>query len=112
MSDINGDITVRVGGIINNTIDEDKFIAICSELFGEGQTVDEYIKLYNDAPLAKQSNTVVHRTVREVVKKELEERLEAQFPSQPTAQDILDAATKNLSDAVGYDVEIEFADEE
>lgn len=106
------DITVRVNGIINNTMDESKFVEICSQLFGDDKTVDEYIKLYNDAPLAKASNTVVHRTVCERVVAEVEERLEEEMPEVPTAQDMLDAAADTFSDIAGKPVTIEFAEDE
>lgn len=56
-------ITVRIGGVIHNTVTEEKFLSIATELFGEGKTLDEYIKLYNEAPLAKKDCIVVHKEV-------------------------------------------------
>jgi hypothetical protein len=56
-------ITVRTDGIINNTLTEAEFVVIVEQLFGEGKTLDEYIKLYNDAKRAKFGGITVHKEV-------------------------------------------------
>lgn len=56
-------ITVRTGGVINNTLSEEQFLDIVTQIFGEGKTIDEYIKLYNAAPRAQQATITVHHEV-------------------------------------------------
>lgn len=102
-------ITVRTDGIINNTLTEEKFLEITSQLFGEDKTLEEYINLYNDSFIAKRDNIVVHKEVEGEVAQHVKETVEIK---DPTIQDYLDAAESNLSDAAGYPVTIEFADDE
>jgi len=56
-------ITVRTGGVLNNTLTREQFMNIVTQIFGEGKTVDQYIKLYNDAPRAQQAMISVHHEV-------------------------------------------------
>lgn len=94
-------IQVRSGGIMNNILTEEEFIEIASQLYGKDLTTDEYMKAFNADPQAKKDSTVVHWEVLDTPK-----------AKEPSGDIYLDAATKNLSDAVGHDVTIEFADED
>ena len=58
-------ITVRTNGVINNTLTEEAFVAIVSQIFGEDKTLDEYIALYNGAPKAQEAGIQVHPEVLE-----------------------------------------------
>lgn len=104
-------ITVRTDGIINNTLTEEQFVNITSQLFGEGKTLDEYISEYNDAPQTKKAGIVVHKEVPED-HAEVEKQIEEKFPTEATAQDYLDAATDTFSDIAGKPVTVEFKDDE
>jgi len=58
-------ITVRTNGVINNTLTEADFIAIVEQIFGEGKTLNAYIKLYNADPKAQTAGIAVHKEVEE-----------------------------------------------
>lgn len=99
------EITVRVGGIINNTLDDEEFVEIASQLFGTGKTLEEYIKLYNESGPAKSSNTVVHKSVSQpAITKEVEVK--------PTVNDYLNAATNHINEVAGYSATIVFAEDD
>jgi len=62
-------ITVRVGGIISNSLSEKAFTDIAAQLFGEDHTLAQYIKLFNGHPRAKEKMIVVHKEVPDDVGK-------------------------------------------
>lgn len=101
-------VTVRAGGIISHTFTEEQFVALASQIYGEGKTLDEYIKIYNASPEAKRDMIAVHREVPDEVAQHVAKKIK----SDNTLEDYLGAAEKNLSDAVGHPVTIEFADDE
>jgi hypothetical protein len=106
-------ITVRVDGIINNTQTEAEFVGIVSQIFGGGKTLDEYIKLYNEHPRSHLAGIQVHKEVPSDLE-EIAAKVESELPPEEadaTAQDYLDAAAASLSNTLGKDVTIEFADE-
>jgi len=108
-------ITVRTGGVMNNTLTRAEFLVIVEQIFGEGKTIDEYIALYNDAPRAQQATITVHHEVPTDVAElgaieKAQKTIEA--PAEATPEDYLDAATTILSAAVGSEVTIEFASDE
>lgn len=108
-------ITVRTDGIINNTLTEAQFVVIVEQLFGVDKTLNEYIKLYNNAKRAKFGGITVHKEVAND-HAELEAKTKAentiQAPADAEPEDYLEAATSILSAAVGKEVTIEFANDD
>ena len=106
-------ITVRVDGIINNTQTEQEFVNIVSQIFGKGLTLDEYIKQYNEHPRTIKASIQVYKEVPSD-HDEIAAKVEAEMlpdPAEATAQDYLDAAQQSLSETLGKNVTIEFADD-
>lgn len=97
-------ITVRVNGVMNNTLTEEEFIGFAEQLFGKDKSLEDYIKLHNNDPRSKKNCTVVHKEVVTPAPK-------IKKTKQATPADYLSAAESNLSEVIGSPVTIEFADE-
>ena len=116
-------ITVRTEGIINNTLSEEQFLVIVVQIFGEGKTIDEYIKLYNEAPRAQMAMITVHKEVPDD-HVELAAQEEEKFQLEAHQLEIgdiigvddpnrfLDAVESILGAATGKEVTIEFASDD
>lgn len=110
-------ITVRVGGVINNSQTKERFLSIVEELFGEGYTLDEYIDMFNESPRAQHHMIVVHREVPDdaaaiKAKEEADRLAEEEAGYEEAAGDYFDAAEATLTEIAGEDVTIEFADDD